>query len=139
MFDSTLCTPDFPARIIRALTYIPDTTVRRHAESAADKAYGLLPSRPHQDFLSMFDEVKDAVGGPSCETQSPDARGGPAPQVPPSSSAGPSVEGSGPTSPLPMGLQLEVGPRHKRASGDGVLPDGEVGPLPPADGPADEL
>ena len=85
VFDSTLCNPDFPARILRALTCILDATVRRHAESAADKAYGLLLSRPHQDWLSVFDEVKDAIGRPSCATQSPDARGGPAPQVPPSS------------------------------------------------------
>ena len=85
VFDSTLCNPNFQARILRALTCIPDATVWRHAESAADKAYWLLIYCQHQDWLSVFDEVKDAIGRPSCATQSPDARGGPAPQVPPSS------------------------------------------------------
>ena len=91
VFYSTLFNPDFPDRILRALTCIQDATVWRHAKSAADKAYGLLLSCPHQDWLSVFDEVKDAVGRPLCATQSPDARGGPAPQVPPSSSAGQSA------------------------------------------------
>ena len=89
--NTPLYNPDFPAQILRTLTCIPDATVRRHAESAADKAYGLLLSRPHQDWLSVFDKVKEAIGRLSCATQSPGVCGGPVPQVPPSSSAGQSA------------------------------------------------
>ena len=70
VFNTTLCNPDFPARIIHTMTCIPDTTVLCHTELAADKAYlppasGLLVHVRQSQGHSRLAIVLNAVPGRS--------------------------------------------------------------------------